>query len=83
MLLDLLETGPRDPDFQGKVEELQGLVEAHVLEEEGELFPVVRDLMSADQLEALAQEMTARMVELDDEGEPQERLAFELSEAQA
>lgn len=81
LLLHLLDAGPKDAEFQVKLEELQGLVESHVQEEETELFPAVRELMSADQLEGLAQEMTATMVELEEEGEePQERLAVELGD---
>src|SRR5262249_770778 len=62
LLLHLVDAGPDDPDFPAKLEELQGLVEAHVAEEEDDLFPRVRDTIEEDALAGLAQEMTATMV---------------------
>lgn len=78
LLLHLLDADPADEDFAPQLEELQGLVESHVIEEEGQLFPKVRGLLSADQLEGLAQEMTAAMVELQEEGAPHRQLAAEM-----
>src|SRR5689334_21044443 len=51
--LHLLDIDPGDENYQAKCEELQGLVEEHVSMEESELFPMVRDLVDASELEAL------------------------------
>jgi hemerythrin superfamily protein len=64
-LADLLDMDPGDETFDAKVKVLQELVEHHVEEEESDLFPKVRKIMSADQLVALAQEMAATQAELE------------------
>ena len=64
-IADLLDMDPSDEMFDAKVKVLQEMIEHHVEEEESELFPKVRKLLSADQLTALAQEMTATMTELE------------------
>jgi hemerythrin superfamily protein len=77
VLATLLETSQSDRDLMPKLEELAGLVEEHVIEEEHELFPQVRELLDRDQLVALAQEMTATIVELQEEGEPRQHVPQE------
>jgi hemerythrin-like domain-containing protein len=66
VLADLLRADVEDPSFDAKIKLLQELVQHHVEEEQDELFPKVKKLLDADQLEAIAQEMTATMVELAD-----------------
>jgi hemerythrin superfamily protein len=51
-------------DFMRKLQELADEVRHHVQEERTELFPKVQQLMNADQLEALGQEMTSTMAQL-------------------
>lgn len=55
--------------FLTKVKALASEVQHHVQEERTELFPKVQQLMNADQLEALGQEMTSTMAQLQ-EGHP-------------
>jgi hemerythrin superfamily protein len=77
VLATLLETSQSDQDVMSEIEELEGLFEDHVLEEERLLFPKVRLLLEADQLIGLAQEMAAAMVELQRHGEPRGHLPDE------
>jgi hemerythrin superfamily protein len=81
LIADLLDLGPDDENFEAKVKVLQEQIEHHVEEEEGELFPKVKKLMSADELEALGQEMTATQEELEAEQEPREAVRDETEEA--
>lgn len=64
VLADIQRTSFDDPAFNAKVKVLKEQVEHHVEEEEGDLFPRVEQLFDEDQLEALAQEMTALAVDL-------------------
>jgi len=64
-LLDLTTASPEDDDFLAKVRVLKEQVTHHArMEEEAKLFPLVAGLLSADQRQAMAQEMTATMVDL-------------------
>jgi hemerythrin superfamily protein len=56
----LAETNPAAGDFTGKLSELRRNVEAHVEEEEGEMFPKAEQLLGQPRL----QEMGRRMEEL-------------------
>ena len=56
-------------DFVDKLRALATEVDEHVHEERTELFPKVRQMMNGDQLEALGQEMTSTMAQLQ-EGHP-------------
>src|SRR5437868_12269676 len=58
IIVDALDN-PDAPGFDGKVAALKGAIEHHVEEEEDELFPSVRKLMTKEALEALAQLMEA------------------------
>jgi hemerythrin superfamily protein len=53
-----------DDHFDAKVKVLKDVVEHHVEEEEGELFPKTRKLMSSDELEELGEQVEARKEEL-------------------
>lgn len=55
--------------FLSKLRALAAEVQHHVQEERTELFPKVQQMMNADQLEALGQEMTSTMAQLQ-EGNP-------------
>jgi hemerythrin superfamily protein len=82
VLAALMEATPSDEDLLPELEELGGLTEEHVIEEEHELFPRVRKLLNRDQLVELAQQMSALMAELQREGEPR-RHVLEETEAPA
>lgn len=65
VLADLLELDPEDEQFDAKCKVMKEEVEHHAREEEeGELFPKVKKLMSADELAALGSEMARRFEEL-------------------
>jgi hypothetical protein len=48
----------RSQDVAGEIEELAGLTEEHVIEEEMDLFPTVRKLFDGAELRELADRMT-------------------------
>jgi hemerythrin superfamily protein len=79
LCLQLLDLQPDDDGYSAQVDELQGIVEEHVSIEESELFPLVRDLLSASELEDLGQQMVASMAELEEEGSPRARLIGEAT----
>jgi hemerythrin superfamily protein len=57
-LLDELEGFETEsPDFGSKLEELIEAVEHHVKEEEGEMFPKIREVFDEDELEQLGHEL--------------------------
>lgn len=65
MIADLLELPTDDERFDAKLKVLKEEVEHHAREEEEEkLFPIVRTLLSADELAALGNEMLALFEEL-------------------
>jgi hemerythrin superfamily protein len=78
VLATLLETAP-DGDARGELEELAGLTEEHVIEEERDLFPRVRELMAADELRDLARRMNDLEAELR-QGEPRTEVPNETDE---
>lgn len=78
VLATLLETAP-DGDASGELEELAGLVEEHVIEEEHELFPLVRKLTGAAELRELARQMAELEAELR-QGEPRAHIPEETEE---
>jgi hemerythrin superfamily protein len=58
MLLDELEElGAYNHDFSSKLQQLMEAVEHHVEEEEGEMFPKIREVFDEDELEQLGQEL--------------------------
>jgi len=58
MLLDELEElGADNHDFSSKLQQLMEAVEHHVEEEEGEMFPKIREVFDEDELEQLGQEL--------------------------
>jgi hemerythrin-like domain-containing protein len=77
---DLLDMVPSDPQFDPKVKVLKELIEHHVEEEEGELFPLVRQNFAREELEALGDQME-QMFERLQEGEPREAIPSETDHA--
>jgi hemerythrin superfamily protein len=57
LLEELEELGSDSHEFGSKLQELMEGVEHHVQEEEGEMFPKVRELFDEGQLEQLGQEL--------------------------
>ncbi len=80
VIADLLEMEPSDEQFDPKMKVLQELVEHHVEEEEGELFPLVQQNFAREELEALGDRMEQRFDELQ-EAEPRRRIPGETDQA--
>jgi hemerythrin superfamily protein len=78
LLVDLLETDADDPKFEAQMKVLKEQVEHHVDEEEGQLFPAARKLLSKEELAAVNQEMMALQAELEEE-EPRYQIPDELA----
>lgn len=57
------------PTFLAKCKVLEDLVMHHLQEEENRLFPLVRKVMSADQMSELAEELEERKAELEEDEE--------------
>ena len=81
VLADLLDTDAADETFDAKLKVLQEQVEHHVGEEESDLFPKVRKLLDATELDALEQEMVAEQEQLLEEGEPRAAISQQTEEA--
>jgi hemerythrin superfamily protein len=81
VLADLLELDASDEAFDAKIQVLREQVEHHVEEERTELFPKVKKLMSKEELEALAQDMTEEQNELEEKGDPRMAIPSETAEA--
>jgi hemerythrin superfamily protein len=64
VLPDLEKTTPDSEKFSGRAKVLKELVEHHADEEEKEMFPRARKLLSAAELNALGAQMAARKREL-------------------
>jgi len=64
-IVDLLALSATDERFLATANVLKESVQHHVEEEEGDLFPKVRKLFNTDRLVAIAQEMMAKVVELE------------------
>jgi len=79
VLATMIDAAP-DADTPAQLEELGGLTEEHVIEEETELFPLVRKLCGADELRELAAHMTELTEELRREGAPRTQVPNETEE---
>jgi hemerythrin superfamily protein len=64
LLADLLESDAEDPKFEAQMKVLKEQVEHHGEEEEEQLFPAAKKVLTKDELVALAQEMMALQTEL-------------------
>ncbi len=64
VLPDLKRTRPDTVQFAGRVKVLKELLEHHIEEEEGELFPRARQLLDAAALKQLGQAMQQHKKEL-------------------
>jgi hemerythrin-like domain-containing protein len=77
---DLLAMEPSDEQFDAKMTVLKELIEHHVEEEEGELFPLVRQSFAREELDALGEQMEKMFVELQ-EDEPRQQIPSETDHA--
>ena len=64
VLPDLLGTDPASDNFSGRAKVLKELVFHHAKEEESDMFPRARELMSKEELTTLGEQMAARKQEL-------------------
>jgi len=81
LLADLLSIKPDDEHFDAKITVMKEQVRHHSRqEEEGELFPKVRKLMSADELEGLGGELAAMFEQLADKA-PRRKVPSQTREA--
>ncbi|HZJ54240.1 MAG TPA: hemerythrin domain-containing protein [Myxococcaceae bacterium] len=80
VVADLLEMEPSDEQFDAKMKVLKELIEHHVEEEEGELFPVVRKNFASAELESLGDQME-QMFEKLQQSEPREAIPSETDQA--
>jgi hemerythrin-like domain-containing protein len=67
LLADLVELDPREPAFEDEADQLRDRLQAHVEQEEGELFPAAERLLTPDQLEALARQIELTLRQIQDE----------------
>jgi len=81
VLADLLEIDSLDETFDAKIKLLKEEVQHHVKEEEGDLFPKVRKILSKDDLDVIAQQMLAEQEELEEVGDPRNSIPAETSHA--
>jgi|SRR5215203_3630066 len=81
LLADLLTLDPAAETWQAKFKVLKEQTEHHHEEEEENLFPKVRKMMDAAQLDALGQQMLALQQRLQTEGAPREAVVEQTSEA--
>jgi hypothetical protein len=73
-LVDLMESGPEDEQFDAKMTVLKEQVEHHVEEEEKELFPKVRKACTKEELQDLGSRMETLAEELMEQGEPSKNI---------
>ncbi len=75
LVLEILATPLESDEFLPEMEQLEGLVEAHVAEEEKTILPRMREQFDEEQLTGLAQEMTRWMVELQQHSRPRDTIS--------
>jgi len=81
VIADLLDLDASDVSFAAKVKVLQDDVEHHVEEEEKDLFPKVKKLFDAKELESIAAAMQDTETELEGEGDPRQMVPDETGRA--
>jgi hemerythrin superfamily protein len=82
VLADMLELDVEDEHFDAKLTVMKELFRHHAHdEEEGELFPKVRKLLSSDELAGLGNELLAMFELLLERGQPRMTIPAETAEA--
>lgn len=79
-IADLLRMMPGDRSYDAKVKVLKEQIEHHVEEEEGELFPKVKKTLSAEELDALGEQMELMFEDLM-QTDPREQVPTETAHA--
>ena len=74
VLQDLLDSDVDSDEFGGRAKVLKELIDHHAGEEEKEMFPRARELLSQQELTALGKRMDERKQELTDSDEPTQEL---------
>ena len=80
-LSELLDIDADEESFAPKLQSLKAELEEHVQEEENQLFPRVLKLLSRDELESLARDMSEEQEELELRGNPRESVPAEVAAA--
>jgi hemerythrin superfamily protein len=70
LVAELEEMSASDEQYEAKVKVLKDVVEHHVEEEEGQLMPKAKKLLSSDQLEQLGARVESRKAELESGAAP-------------
>ncbi|HET6436785.1 MAG TPA: hemerythrin domain-containing protein [Anaeromyxobacter sp.] len=70
ILADIMQPEPSDPQFDAKMQVAKELTEHHIQEEEGELFPLVEEACSREELEEMGSRMKQMADEMKEEGQP-------------
>jgi hemerythrin superfamily protein len=81
VIADLLKIDSSDETFDAKVKVLKEQVEHHVEEEESDLFPKVKKVLSKDELKAIAATMQQTMDRLMAKGDARKAVPAETREA--
>ena len=80
VVADLLKMEPSDEQFDAKMRVLKELIEHHVEEEEGELFPLVKKSFGREELDTLGEQMELMFEQLKQD-EPREQVPSETDHA--
>lgn len=78
-LADILVARPEDKAFDAKVKVLREMIEHHMKEEEGDLFPAIKKQFDSEVLEAIGGQMEAMAAEMQDQN-PRMSIPSETSE---
>ncbi len=81
LIADLMEVGAENENFDAKVKVLREQIEHHIEEEEGELFPKLRKIVGAEELDILGEALEDSWAELMIEGEPRKDIPSETAYA--
>jgi len=81
VLSDLLDAEVEDATFDAKIKVLKDLVEHHVEEEEGSLFPKVASSVDKADLDDIGESMSAEQAELEEKGNAREAVPAETDKA--
>jgi len=81
IIADMLDLDSSDEQWTAKCSVLKEDIQHHVQEEENELFPQVRKDLTKRRLTELGSQMSARMRELEEQGEPRQLVFDETDEA--
>ncbi|HET9599865.1 MAG TPA: hemerythrin domain-containing protein [Anaeromyxobacteraceae bacterium] len=81
VIADLLDTEVADEQFDAKMKVLKEMIEHHVQEEEGELFPMARKQLGSQRLEELGEEMEEMAGQLEEQGDARMQVKDETDRA--